>query len=300
MRTIGVVWSCWAERAALPEGTKTMALRHSASFLQTFHSAKTAAQRTEESQTAIPTDHMDTDPAALAFVKGRPSTFAQSGRILPPGVSAGVTFIQPTDGSYFCEINGHKVRCGGPFVSEKQAKWIIDIATTRVLPVGATAESVLVRLEQGFAKFSGSQFITTYKDLPRATAEMAEAIAPGASTEEIRTNTVVEKFHSGTPQVPAGRYALRGEDDVVKFYRFDKPTEGKWAGYTFLKAQSSDDLYPIRNQAEKNRILAAIAEDILGAEQLYGQELGKCSRCGRTLTDETSRKRGMGLDCWNK
>jgi len=260
-----------------------MALRHSASFLQTFHTAQTAAERTAASQTETPTDHMDTDPAALAFVKGQ-----RTASVATRPASQG-------DGSYECEIKGHKVRCGGPFVSEAQAKWIIDIATTRVIPAGRTAESVLVRLEQGFAKFAGSQFITNYKDLPRATAAMVEAVAPGASTEEFRTAAAP----AATTEVPAGRYALRTEDGV-KFYRLDRPTQGKWAGYTFLKVQASDDLFPIKNPNEKARIINAIAEDVLGAERLYGMELGKCSRCGRTLTDETSRSYGIGPDCRNK
>ena len=259
-----------------------MAQRHSASFLQTFHTAKTAAQRTAESQTDTPTDRMDTDPAALAFVRGQRTASVATAPVR-------------NDGSYTCEILGHKVRCGGTYVSEKQAKWIIDIATTRVLPAGATAESVLVRLEQGFAKFSGSQFITTYKDLPRATAAMVEAVAPGASIEEFRTPAAP----AAATEVPAGRYALRTEDGV-KFYRLDRPTEGRWAGWTFLKVQASDDLFPIKNPNEKARIIAAIAEDVLGAERLYGMELGKCSRCGRTLTDETSRAYGIGPDCRNK
>lgn len=30
---------------------------------------------------------------------------------------------------------------------------------------------------------------------------------------------------------------------------------------------------------------------------LYGQEIGSCGRCGRELTDETSRARGLGPEC---
>ena len=249
-----------------------MALRHSASFLQTFHTAQTQAQRTVASETDVPTDRMDTDPAALAFVKGQRMA----------------TVSAPTDGSYECEINGHKVRCGGAYVSEKQAKWIIDIATTRETP--GPAEAVLVRLEQGFAKFAGSQFITTYKDLPKKSVDSGKmaAVEYPANTER------------RAEDVPAGRYALRGEDGVVKFYRLDRPTQGRWAGYTFLKAQASDDLWPVKNPIEKARILGTIAKDISGAERLYGQKLGKCSRCGRTLTDETSRDYGMGPECRNK
>lgn len=101
------------------------------------------------------------------------------------------------------------------------------------------------------------------------------------------------------PEVPAGRYALR-TDGVVKFYVLDRPTEGRWAGYVFLKAQASDDKYPIRNPQAKQEILARIAEDVEGAQRLYGQELGRCYACGRTLTDETSRSLGIGPDCRNK
>lgn len=298
---IGVRWSCWAERAAPEKGPEMTTTRdrnyrrqpHTASFLQTFHTGMTEAQR----MTASESD----EQAALDFLTGSEQVTYSSGGVefTTEVASAALTPVAPAaprnDGSYLVEIEGHKVRCGGAYVSEKQAKWIIDIATTRVTPEGRTAESVLVRLEQGFAKSAGSQFITNYKDLPRkqpvVTASMAEAIAPGASTEEIKATQV---------EVPAGRYALRGEDGVVKFYRLDKPTQGKWAGYTFLKVQASDDLYPIRNKAEKARIIAEIGKDTLAAEQLYGRELGKCSRCGRTLTDETSRAYGIGPDCRNK
>jgi hypothetical protein len=259
-----------------------MALRHSASFLQTFHTAMTAEQRTAASQTATPTDRMDTDPAALAFVKGQPQ--AQRQQVAVTGEREG----------YTCQIKGYTVRCGGTYVSEAQAKWMIDIATTRVLPAGATAESLLVRLEQGMAKFAGTQFITKYKDLPR----VVEAVAPGASTEEFQAGpaVTVEKFHSGAPKVEDGRYAVEHEG-TLKFY---KVKNGRKPGYVFLDVQASDDWHSIRTPRRIHEILALIAEDELTAARRYGMELGKCSRCGRTLTDETSRAYGIGPDCRNK
>ncbi len=36
------------------------------------------------------------------------------------------------------------------------------------------------------------------------------------------------------------------------------------------------------------------------AMALYGQTLGYCGRCGRSLTDETSRALGIGPVCRNK
>lgn len=101
------------------------------------------------------------------------------------------------------------------------------------------------------------------------------------------------------PTVPAGRYALR-TDGVVKFYVLDRPETGRWAGYVFLNAQASDEKYPIKNPTTKNEILRRIAEDIEGSQMLYGVELGRCYRCGRTLTDETSRALGIGPDCRTK
>jgi hypothetical protein len=98
-------------------------------------------------------------------------------------------------------------------------------------------------------------------------------------------------------QVEAGRYALVDTDGVVKFYVVDRPTDGKWAGYTFLSAQASDEKHPIRNRETKQRILAEIAADPMGALTRYGIELGRCGVCGRTLTDEMSRATGIGPDC---
>jgi Family of unknown function (DUF6011) len=91
------------------------------------------------------------------------------------------------------------------------------------------------------------------------------------------------------------RYALRDEFGVVKFYQVDRPTEGKYAGWTFLDAVASDDTYPIKG-ASKRAILARIAADPEAAMRLYGAEIGRCGHCGRTLTSEW-RLRGIGPKC---
>jgi len=102
---------------------------------------------------------------------------------------------------------------------------------------------------------------------------------------------------SGMSDIAAGRYALVADDGTVKFYIVDRPTEGRWAGYTFLNAQGSEERYPIRDRAERTRILGLIAADPLTAMVRYGHELGRCGNCGRALTDETSRAAGIGPDC---
>lgn len=105
-------------------------------------------------------------------------------------------------------------------------------------------------------------------------------------------------------EVPAGRYAAPGEDDVLRFVRIDKPEDGKWQGYVFAKVQASDEFHRLGMQrpgqgytGKLQDVLRRIVDDPKGAMTRYGQEIGHCGRCGRTLTDADSRERGIGPDC---
>lgn len=102
---------------------------------------------------------------------------------------------------------------------------------------------------------------------------------------------------TGQPEVEAGRYAVENGDGELRFYRVDKPTKGRWAGYTFVSVQASDEFHGIRNRATRNAILAKIAADSREAAIRYGRELGRCSRCGRTLTNRVSRELAIGPIC---
>lgn len=99
------------------------------------------------------------------------------------------------------------------------------------------------------------------------------------------------------PQVDAGHYAIpsTGENDLV-FYRVDRPTKGTYAGRTFVKMIVGG--HPDRNvrRSAVAGILERIAADPDAAAR-YGRELGRCCRCNRHLTDETSRSAGIGPEC---
>jgi len=103
--------------------------------------------------------------------------------------------------------------------------------------------------------------------------------------------------------VPAGRYAIETEDGATNelaFYKVDRPTEGRWAGYVFVKLMISDGEQRMSFAASK-AIMAKIAE--AGAEAAsarYGHEIGECGVCGRTLTNDDSRARGIGPVCAQK
>ena len=98
-------------------------------------------------------------------------------------------------------------------------------------------------------------------------------------------------------------YVAVGEP--TQFFRIDNITDGKWAGWVFVKRQAGDNFDRCGSQRPGSEyrgayadLLAQAAAQPLVAMQRYGQEIGRCGNCNRTLTDEQSRQRGIGPDCW--
>lgn len=97
--------------------------------------------------------------------------------------------------------------------------------------------------------------------------------------------------------VEDGRYALRGEDGVVRFYRVK---HAKSSGRVYAMIQAGSELHPVRWYEGGRQVVERIAEDPEAAQVLYGRELGECYDCGRDLTDELSRSLGIGPVCRSK
>ena len=100
--------------------------------------------------------------------------------------------------------------------------------------------------------------------------------------------------------LPAGRYGIPTEEGAINetaFYKVDRPTEGKWAGYVFVKLMVSD--YEKRLAMGTQKAVAnKIAEyGAAKASALYGKEFKQCGVCGRGLTNDLSREIGIGPDC---
>ena len=154
-----------------------------------------------------------------------------------------------------------------PVVTEKQAAYIDTL-----------------RHERGLDEFTGT--------LTKREASLEiERLLKWMKTKP-NTNMVAGVDTSG---IKDGRYAVE-IGGTLKFYKVDKPTEGRWSGYTFVKVQASDDLWPVRGAAA-TAVLAAIAKDPQAAMLRYGREIGRCGHCNRTLTNEESRRLGIGPIC---
>jgi len=124
-------------------------------------------------------------------------------------------------------------------------------------------------------------------------------IKPGKSIDSQTTklNGVdLSKLHGG--------YYAATINGITKFFKIDKIEEGKWSGWVFVKILASDVLHKQGSQkpnqaytGNNQDYMAEIAKDEQKAMTLFGKEIGRCGHCGRTLTDEESRKRGIGPIC---
>ena len=105
--------------------------------------------------------------------------------------------------------------------------------------------------------------------------------------------------------MPAGRYALVDAKGVWRFYSIDKPEQGRWAGYTFIKrliARGGGDYekLPIAEADLRNTLLQRIENDPKQAMTDYGHQSGNCGSCGRALSNEESLALGIGPICAGK
>jgi hypothetical protein len=154
--------------------------------------------------------------------------------------------------------------------TEKQLAFIAKLRSERNLPAYVQSPAA--------TKQDASDMISALLEMPRPVATQPVEKSP----------------------VPEGYYAI-DIAGTVKFYRVDCPTEGKWAGRTFLSVQASDDFHPIKNAETRHDIFRAIlAQGIQEAQRRYGVLIGRCGICNRTLTDETSRAYGIGPVCREK
>ena len=103
--------------------------------------------------------------------------------------------------------------------------------------------------------------------------------------------------------MPPGRYAILSDEDGWFFYQVDKPTEGRWKGYTFIVRLigAPGDYRKVKMSPEGRRIaLRLIEADPQKAMVDYGLHSGVCGVCSSPLSDPESLARGIGPICATK
>jgi hypothetical protein len=178
-------------------------------------------------------------------------------------------------------------------MSEKQRNFIVNLNGSREIPVAGRSDEEaahLARLEDvlGGVKFvslkEASALISYLNPLPRKSAESAPKLSGPESEVD----------------VPVGRYALEGDDGVLRFYQVDRPTEGRWRGYLFINGLQGapGDYARIKlGPSIRAAVLKQIAADPKEASLRYGREVGVCGVCHSPLTNAVSREAGIGPVC---
>jgi hypothetical protein len=171
--------------------------------------------------------------------------------------------------------------------------YLRDLMLEKAVTKGHSADQARINVEAWIAR--NSDKATVSANIDRLKAE--------GFTGRTRSSAAAPISQEGLPSaeaVPAGRYAVTtegGATNELAFYKVDRPTEGRWAGRVFVKLMVSDEEQRMSWAATK-AILAKIAE--VGAAEAsarYGHEIGECGVCGRTLTNDESRARGIGPIC---
>lgn len=160
-------------------------------------------------------------------------------------------------------------------VTENRAKFVRDLLDERVVPAEAAAR-LLTRLA-------------------------ANAVTNGEARTYIEW--LKKQDRVAVAEVPNGRYAVHNDDQSVNdiaFYKVENVTEGKWAGFTFVKQIVGPDEQNL-SRGQARRVLAKIsALGVREASQLFGRSTQKCGVCHTNLTNKESREYGIGPKCREK
>lgn len=184
----------------------------------------------------------------------------------------------------------HGIRCGN---RAQHGESVVYHATTQAVK-DCYAESGRFNTASPFTPAEQQMVAAAEKAKAQRAAEQAEAERKAAAAVRYAAWRSIPVYSKNR-----GYYAVE-MDDVVHFFRVERPASGKHAGKTFVKEQAGDAFYPVEGWARMGQILDLIAEDSHSAAMLYATKIGRCSRCRRTLTDEESIDRGMGPECWSK
>lgn len=163
-------------------------------------------------------------------------------------------------------------------MTDKQRSFLSDLIAKRGTDLHRTLDL------DDVSRWNASRLIDELLKLPYRASAPVVTPKPSAPAQRL-------------PDVADGRYAI-DIDDTTKFYRVSHGRDGR----LWLNVFASDTQYPIHAYETKRAVLTEIARDAHAAMARFGQLIGSCGVCGRTLTDEESRARGIGPICvgrWN-
>jgi Family of unknown function (DUF6011) len=285
-------------------------MRHTASFLQTFHTAATESARYAAAEA-------DEERAALDFLAtGEAKPLAP---MTPPKPVADRPALR--SGEYVAEFNGVQVKLGGyGMLTEAQAKFLTALMRDRDVPE-KRVEATTIRLSQGMAKSAASETIHTYKQLPWKPRESAAPARMAAPATPVQGKTETPMKDGIYVDRETGRiFKLqfnKAQGDGTRLYAkrleisFDRNGERE----THSTGLLSLDLDGVKVNPDNGKpdvemsweYVANLIREVRAdwrltpeAAKEWGVLYGSCIRCHRPLTKEESIGRMMGDWCAGK
>lgn len=224
---------------------------------------------------------------------------------------------------------------GGRAASEKQIKWILDMFESKDLMkdprwfdatnamdmseyatyIEYTKQRIAEKGADGEYKMRSkraSELIDALRPLPNLAAQTLPERKPAVDVMAGRTRVEYEVIETDKGErrvgriitedgdrVLAGSYGLPTDDDDrfannMSFFRVWVGDRGGWNVQLYV----SDDLTRVELAWEtKLDVLWAIAQNPEAASANFGHEFKRCGICGRGLTNDESRERGIGPVC---
>lgn len=178
----------------------------------------------------------------------------------------------------------------GDPISDRQIELVTKLYIEIDPELGATRARTYVA-EKPTRRDASAKIDLLIGESKKAKAARAIAPAPVAATAAVPVARPALVF-------PDPGYYCVEYNDALRFYRV-KEGKGYYAGRFFIDRFKSDELRNI-TMVEKIAVLATINADPAVAAMRFAIEQTRCFSCGRMLTDEVSRLRGQGSDCYNR
>lgn len=173
--------------------------------------------------------------------------------------------------------------------TQRQLDFIRDLTTQKdLVSLSPEQRAALIQPDEFWqtgttrlTKAKATRVIESLLSLPRRAREGYEP-----------TTHMAERLAVG---VPAGRYAVEGNDGLLKFYKI-------WVSQDVTRLSVYVEHGPDDSELKYHKIQVAVLNKIkaAGIRQCairYGLEIGACSNCGRRLTNHISRELGIGPIC---
>jgi hypothetical protein len=166
-----------------------------------------------------------------------------------------------------------------------------------------------VKLRESLAQYgtlTDGQLAAVRKCMLRDVERKAERQAKAEQAPTVDVSKIEQAFAVARSKAAAGGDSVRWLNLRLDTFRFDDaPASGQWPAAIFVKEGDAKlgrivggkfVRSRVCTDEQEQRIVAAIA-DPAQAARAYGLRFKQCSVCGRELTNEESRGRGIGPIC---